>query len=64
MLEARYGRLLARLDTVHYRLTEYLKGRVDSRAELEVTLLRLENPDGSPLDESRHARAATPSWIK
>ena len=61
VIEARYKRLP---ETVRYRLNEFLENRLDFLPELEVKLELVENPDGSSLDNSRNARAATPSWIK
>ncbi|EGG08336.1 family 20 glycoside hydrolase [Melampsora larici-populina 98AG31] len=37
VLELRYGGLRSRLDTMHYRLNEFIQGRLDRLEELEVS---------------------------
>lgn len=64
VIEARYGRLRTRLETVRDRLNDYLANRVDSLPELEVKLERVATESGFAFDHSRASRAATPSWLK
>lgn len=64
VIEGRYGRLRTRLETLQDRLENFLEGRIDRLPELEVELHRVETESGLPFDHSRHARAATPSWLK
>ncbi len=63
-IERRYGGLLLRLESAIERLESYRAGACESLPELESEPLRIETDSGLPFDNHRHARAATPSWIK
>jgi hypothetical protein len=63
-VERRYGGLLARLQTVSQRLTDWLDGRIDAIPELDARLLpALDIPRGQ-LPLLHASRVATPSFLK
>jgi len=64
VIEGRYGRLRARLETLSYRLKSYLDGEVPAIPELEAKLEKIFDLPEGELPSAGYARAATPSWIK
>ncbi len=64
VLEARYGRLLARLDTTALRVRDFLGDRIAVIPELEARRHKLYDQPASNLPSERHARVATPSALK
>lgn len=64
VLEARYGALRTRLETVQERLTDYLEGRIDALAELEKPPQKIYVAPGERFPDLDYARVKTPSVIK
>ncbi|MBI2440969.1 MAG: family 20 glycosylhydrolase [Lentisphaerae bacterium] len=64
VLEGRYGLLRARLERLHSRVADYLKGRINAIPELAARLEPLGSVSASDGHYFTHARSATPSVIK
>ncbi len=64
VLEARYGGLMARLDTLAYRLDEWYNDKVEKLEELDVEILNAWPHATTTLPGLGHAHLKTPSVIK
>ena len=63
VLDIRYGGLLSRIDTVMWRIKDYLAGRVKSIPELEERKLSYDGKSAGLVIERRYRRIATPSSV-
>lgn len=64
VLEHRYGGLMTRLETLEFRLQDYLADRISSIPELEATLHDPWLAKTKDVDTTDYARVKTPSSIK
>ena len=64
VIEARYGGLRARLESLSDRLYAYLGGKVAEIPELEARLEKIHPAKPGELPSANYSRVSTPSCIK